>query len=231
MKKHLYLVLFIVFNLIGFPLCSMAQSNLIDVVYLKNGSIIKGIIVEQVPGHAVKLQTADGSLFVFESSEITKMTREPQTTTNATPSAQPQSPSTSPSTALAPKDVDDWGRTYQQNMELAQQKKSASIGLLSAGSALVAGGTFLLVLSGDKSRLDTDRNGYFVGGIIAAVAGVPLLGIGGGLWSAQLKYRKRAENMGGGSAFLRPTLIDTQEFSGVYVRSGSAIGLQLTYRF
>lgn len=231
MKRYYYLGFIIVFNLIAIPLCSMAQSNLIDVVYLKNGSIIRGIIIEQVPGHAVKLQTADGSLFVFESSEITKMTREPQTTTNATPSAPSQSPYSSPSTTSAPKDQDDWGRTYQQNMELANQKKSTSIGLLSAGSALVAGGTFLLVLSGDKSRLDTDRNGYFVGGIIATVAGIPLLGIGGGLWSAQLKYRRRAESMGGGSAFLRPTLIDTQKFSGVYVRSSSAVGLQLTYRF
>jgi len=49
----------------------------IEVVYLKNGSIIKGIIVEQVPGESLKIQTADGSLFVFKLDEVLKTTKEP----------------------------------------------------------------------------------------------------------------------------------------------------------
>lgn len=49
----------------------------IEVVYLKNGSIIKGIIVEQVPGESLKIQTADGSLFVFKMDEVLKTTKEP----------------------------------------------------------------------------------------------------------------------------------------------------------
>ncbi len=48
----------------------------VDVVYLKNGSMIKGTIIEQDPALHVKLQTADGSIFVFKIDEIQKITRE-----------------------------------------------------------------------------------------------------------------------------------------------------------
>jgi hypothetical protein len=44
-----------------------------DVVYLKNGSVIKGIIVEQVLGKSIKIQTRDGSLFVFKYEEVEKI--------------------------------------------------------------------------------------------------------------------------------------------------------------
>ena len=43
---------------------TFAQSNLQDVVYLKNGSIIRGDIIEMVPGEMVKIMTSDGSVFV-----------------------------------------------------------------------------------------------------------------------------------------------------------------------
>jgi hypothetical protein len=51
-------------------------TDYVDVVYLKNGSIIRGIIVEQIPDVSIKIKTADGSLFVFKMSEIEKITKE-----------------------------------------------------------------------------------------------------------------------------------------------------------
>jgi len=56
----------------------MAQSigDYIDVIYLKNGSLIKGIIIEQVPGATLKIQTNDGSQYVYQVSEIEKYGRE-----------------------------------------------------------------------------------------------------------------------------------------------------------
>lgn len=45
-------------------------------VYLKNGSVIKGNIVEFQPNKLIKLETSDGSLFVFEFKDIEKITRE-----------------------------------------------------------------------------------------------------------------------------------------------------------
>lgn len=52
------------------------QNNMIDVVYLKNGSILRGIIIEQVPNESIKLQTADGNIFVYQTGEIEKITKE-----------------------------------------------------------------------------------------------------------------------------------------------------------
>jgi opacity protein-like surface antigen len=52
------------------------KNNLVDVVYLKNGSILRGIIIEQVPNESIKLQTADGNIFVYQTSEIEKITKE-----------------------------------------------------------------------------------------------------------------------------------------------------------
>ncbi len=56
---------------------SFGQSNLQDVIYLKNGSIIRGIIIEQVPNKSIKIETADRSVFVFQMDEIEKIAKEP----------------------------------------------------------------------------------------------------------------------------------------------------------
>lgn len=47
-----------------------------DVVYLKNGSIIKGSIVEVIPNGTLKIQTQDGSLFVFDMNEVDRVVNE-----------------------------------------------------------------------------------------------------------------------------------------------------------
>lgn len=54
-----------------------AQQSLQDVVYLKNGSIIRGVIIEQVPNQSIKIQTRDGNLFVYKIEEIQKISKEP----------------------------------------------------------------------------------------------------------------------------------------------------------
>ena len=48
-----------------------------DVIYLKNGEIVRGTIVEQNPGESLKIQTADGSVFVYTIYEIAEIGREP----------------------------------------------------------------------------------------------------------------------------------------------------------
>ncbi len=55
---------------------TFAQQNYDDVVYLKNGSVIRGIIIEQVPNVSLKLQTKDGNIFVYKMEEVEKMTKE-----------------------------------------------------------------------------------------------------------------------------------------------------------
>jgi hypothetical protein len=72
MKKILSLILLIFLTTILF-----SQSNYQDVVYLKNGSIIRGIIIEQVPNKSIKIETADRNIFFYEIDEIEKLTKEP----------------------------------------------------------------------------------------------------------------------------------------------------------
>ena len=52
------------------------MQNYTEVVYLKNGSIIKGIVLEQIPDLSLKIQTADGSIFVYQMHEVDKITKE-----------------------------------------------------------------------------------------------------------------------------------------------------------
>jgi TM2 domain-containing membrane protein YozV len=53
-----------------------AQMNYKDVVYLKDGSVIKGIIIEQIPNVSLKIETSDGSIFVYKMEKIEKITKE-----------------------------------------------------------------------------------------------------------------------------------------------------------
>lgn len=46
-----------------------------DVIYLKNGSIIYGKLIE-ASGQSFKLQTADGSVMIYPAQEVEKLTRE-----------------------------------------------------------------------------------------------------------------------------------------------------------
>ena len=69
------IVSFILFVLIA--TASFAQNyNYQDVVYLKNGSIIRGIIIEQTPNKSIKIQTSDNNVFVYDMFEIEKMAKE-----------------------------------------------------------------------------------------------------------------------------------------------------------
>lgn len=47
-----------------------------DVVYLKNGSVIKGQITEMIPDKHVKIETNGGSLFVYTFEEIEKIEKQ-----------------------------------------------------------------------------------------------------------------------------------------------------------
>jgi hypothetical protein len=61
---------------------AIAQQAMEDVVYLKNGSIIRGTIIEQTPGKSLKIQTKDGNIFVYGFDDITKITKEGNATSS-----------------------------------------------------------------------------------------------------------------------------------------------------
>jgi hypothetical protein len=48
----------------------------IDVVYLKNGDIIKGLIIENVPGDYIRIELSGGSILTYKYVAIQKFTKE-----------------------------------------------------------------------------------------------------------------------------------------------------------
>jgi TM2 domain-containing membrane protein YozV len=48
-----------------------------DTVHLENGSIIQGSVsvLEVIPGETLKIQTADGSVYIYGMAEVTKVTK------------------------------------------------------------------------------------------------------------------------------------------------------------
>lgn len=53
-----------------------AQDSREDVVYLKNGSIYRGAIIEQVPGESLKIETIGGNVISIQLSDVIKFARE-----------------------------------------------------------------------------------------------------------------------------------------------------------
>ena len=65
-KSTLFIGLFCLISMAAF-----AQQP--EVIYLKNGSVIKCTVLEQVFGESVKIKTSDGSIFVFKADEVLKI--------------------------------------------------------------------------------------------------------------------------------------------------------------
>jgi hypothetical protein len=57
-------------------IATTSARNWQEVVYLKNGSIIKGIVIEQIPGVSLKIQTYDGSIFAYPMADVERITKE-----------------------------------------------------------------------------------------------------------------------------------------------------------
>lgn len=75
MRKILYAIAFL-FLVVSY---SYSQGRTQDVVYLKNGSVIRGLIIEQVPNKSIKVQARDESIFVYQMDEIEKLGKEEDT--------------------------------------------------------------------------------------------------------------------------------------------------------
>ena len=71
MKKIAAIIFCIIFTSMA-----LSQQEYEEVVYLKNGSVIKGTIIEQIPDVSIKIQTKDGNIFVYQMEEIDRITTE-----------------------------------------------------------------------------------------------------------------------------------------------------------
>jgi len=106
MKK---IILFLVFALFAVVASSAQTANYQDVVYLKNGIIVRGVIVEQYPGISLKIEANDGSVYVFNMDDVEKLAKE-KLAENVSPSITSQPVSQPKITYIEPQDDINYGR-------------------------------------------------------------------------------------------------------------------------
>jgi hypothetical protein len=70
MKKHILSVIILIVTVI-----QLSAQKTSDVLYLKNGSIIYGKLIE-ITNYQYKMQTSDGSIFIYKSDEVEKFAKE-----------------------------------------------------------------------------------------------------------------------------------------------------------
>ncbi len=85
MEKKLFQILVC---LVVFSGIILSQVGYRDVVYLKNGGKVIGIIIEQVPNVSIKIETLNGSVMVFKMDEIERIVKEKNDTITEPPPAQ-----------------------------------------------------------------------------------------------------------------------------------------------
>ena len=73
MKRFIFLLSSFLMMMIS---STLVAQNVQEVIHLKNGSVIKGTVIEQIPGQTIKIQTADESIFVYRIEEVEKITKE-----------------------------------------------------------------------------------------------------------------------------------------------------------
>lgn len=71
MKKILLALCFVALAMAG-----MAESVVRDVVKLKDGSVVKGSIIEMTPNQSVQLTTQDGNILVYQMADILEISHE-----------------------------------------------------------------------------------------------------------------------------------------------------------
>lgn len=58
-----------------FVVAELSAQRYDEVVYLRNGSEIRGSVIEYTSGKTIKIQTRDGSIFVFQSNEVERISK------------------------------------------------------------------------------------------------------------------------------------------------------------
>lgn len=62
--------------LLSLPFVTLAQQGVQDAIYLKDGSIYRGIVIETVPNVSYKIKSMDGNVYAVKIEDVEKMTKE-----------------------------------------------------------------------------------------------------------------------------------------------------------
>jgi hypothetical protein len=131
-----------------------AQTATRDVVYLKNGSVIHGMIIETIPNVSIKIQTSDGNIFVYNFSDIEKYGKESVPGTEAAnPPMAPMAPAmnTSPSFSI-------FGGASLPMGDFASTSSGAAKTGFAGGVQFVTGGQVGLLISAFYSSNPLDES-------------------------------------------------------------------------
>jgi hypothetical protein len=74
-------MLLVLTSVLLFSINSFSQ-EMEDIVYLKNGSVIRGTIIEQIPNESIKIKTREDNIFVYKIEEILKISKEETSSQN-----------------------------------------------------------------------------------------------------------------------------------------------------
>ena len=173
MKNYIRLILLSAIIILSVTVL-IAQTK--DIVYLKNGSVIKGSILEMIPDKTIKIQTIDGNIFVYNMSEVEKIGKD-----TAAPAPETKPAIERPSNQGQPSYESQRGYQGQSSSEGAGPKFSIYGGVSlplgnfakkwgegddkglgaaktgwSAGIQFVTGGTVGLIIDGNYSQNKLD---------------------------------------------------------------------------
>jgi len=183
----------------------------VNIIYLKNGSKVRGEIIEQIPDKSVTIETENGNIFVFEVNDIEKITKvktaesNPENTGKAVSSQPVSSPSqsaSSPKNAAqlsTPSTTELKDRMALNAPDLYKKYKSGST-LSSVGASLTLGGATAMLIgfaAADKETVTDETSTtvnlsgpggvVFAIGLVSTVAGTPL-------WIVGHVKKKKAKN-------------------------------------
>lgn len=70
------MIRFIATALLMWCVTSAAASKLEDVVYLKDGTVVRGTIIDRIPGQSLSIRTTDNRVLTYSAQQILKVTRQ-----------------------------------------------------------------------------------------------------------------------------------------------------------
>ena len=109
MKKILLGIAFL------FGTLSLSAQNYEETIYLKDGSVISGIIIEQIPGKSMTIQTNDGNVIVYQVKDVAKITKNINNQPNNTSNRSSYNTPPNRSTNTNPPNRDSYNNTQNRN--------------------------------------------------------------------------------------------------------------------
>jgi hypothetical protein len=196
----------------------LAQER-IDVVHLKNGDVLKGVIIENVPNDYVRIELQGGSIFTVKYADILKFTKE---NVSSPASTQPQ---TSTMTGRTEELIQKL-RYYEQEKKNPAVAAYLSLLLTSTGHAYAGNwgrgllftvlrvGGYYLLFTELSSRRETSSVGllaYLVGTVVEALDAA---------WEVD-RYNEK----------LFDRIMNNRTFGVSIVPHGNGAQLQISYNF